>query len=169
MMSHLFFRASPAKTAPALLSRVLVVTGISSVIFGCGSLPMTRVEDASVVELRLLPHTRLLKPGDASRFTVRIENRGSKTLSLDGLALTLEAWKTSAPPTRLESPFFPYDGLDLDLAPGTHANIPLRPERQEFPLDRALPGDYQVRVTANERFTSAPVTVRVLPLRPRRR
>ncbi len=93
MTSHLFFRASPAKTAPALLSRVLVVTGISSVIFGCGSLPMTRVEDASVVELRLLPHTRLLKPGDASRFTVRIENRGSKTLSLDGLALTLEAWK----------------------------------------------------------------------------
>ena len=168
MTSHLFFRASPAKTAPAILSRVLVVAGISSVIFGCGSLPMTRVEDASVVELRLLPHTRLLKPGDASRFTVRIENRGSKTLSLDGLALTLEAWKTSAPPTRLESPVFRYSDLHLDLAPGRHATIGLSPERQEFPLDGAMPGEYQVRVIANERFTSAPITIRVRPLRPRR-
>ena len=111
---------------------------------------MTRVEDAGVVNVRLLSHTRLLKPGDLSRFTVRIENRGSETLSLDGLTLALEAWKTSAPPTRLESPVFPYDGLDLDLAPGTHADIPLNPERQEFALDRALPGDYQVRVTASE-------------------
>ena len=99
MKSHAFFRASPARTVPALLSRVLVVTGISSAVFGCGGLPMTRVEDPSLVQVRLLSRTRLLKPGDASRFTVRIENRGSETLSLEGLALALEAWKTSEPPS----------------------------------------------------------------------
>src|SRR5262245_22184295 len=72
--------------------RRVAVTMIAAVLAGCASaVPVTQLEEKSVLDVRLASSTRTHVPGRPIKFFVDITNRSGRPIDLSALSVELQA------------------------------------------------------------------------------
>lgn len=148
-------------------SFLILLLGGVFFLSGCNTLAISSVTSPTAVEVKILQlsSSRQVGPGDPTRFTISLHNRGQQAVFVDQLAAEVEAISDHTPPNKLFSATWSYHGIDekgIVIEPGKWFQFPIVPEQKEFPLGSQPPGDYDVRVTILNRFVSAPLKVRVM-------
>ncbi|HLU49140.1 MAG TPA: hypothetical protein VK116_13685 [Planctomycetota bacterium] len=180
---HPFTRAHepaqpPEGTSFAPLRNIVLTLVASIAAAGCASTDIDEIPAASgAITVGLDVSSRVAVPGRQIVYRVEIHNGLEEAIDISDLEIELSVVPPDDPDTVRLRQSWPYRSTQrVEILPGRHATIPIRPKtvvfklplelqyqvgkaggaQSEFPVDRLSPGTYHVIATVNGRWQSPP-------------